>query len=728
MAFLKKKGIARTFLTSFIIVLLFSLQTSQIISSETNSTNLATEPNIVSEIGTHFEATYEDFNFTLDSSSQIYLYLEASPETIAMEMKAESEEYTPRITISGLLPQTTYYMYQDGYENHSSFNTDEYGKYTFTIDLTQPEIILIQKNESTIGINETNGGDCNSIGVWDNNTKTCTLTQDVYDSISLYGVGLTLDGNGHSVIDPGGNSRGIDTRRNQTVKNINVDGFFFGIWVGTGTQIINSSARNNRSGIVVWRASRTLIKENYVTNNAYGIRILHTHSSWPNNVVTKNTTYHNGYWEIEIFEADNNVVYNNNIIRDPSLAPPYYRKGVIVWYQTIGNVFNLAAPIGGNYWSLFDSPEEGCEDLNTDGFCDSPFYFSGGVDNLPLTTQDGWNQPPTASPGGPYQVNEGDSIYLDGTNSSDPDENDTLTYEWDFDYDGVNFDTDATSETPLFDASNLDGPSTVTVALKVTDNEGAEDIGTTTVNVNNVAPTITNLTLPNEPVSVDEQPISATVEFTDPGVLDTHTVTWNWGDGASDEEVMANSPLDITHAYTEPGVYIVEVRVVDDDGGEDTAVYEYVVVYQPDGGFVTGGGWIWSEKGWCQMSDLCFDAEGKANFGFVSKYKKGASEPSGNTEFNFTAGSLNFHSNEYDWLVINQADQNAQYKGSGMINGNASPNNEPYKFILWASDRSPLSDDTFRIKIWYEDNGTETVVYDNGFNQPLGNGNIKIHN
>jgi hypothetical protein len=39
---------------------------------------------------------------------------------------------------------------------------------------------------------------------------------------------------------------------------------------------------------------------------------------------------------------------------------------------------------------------------------------------------------------------------------------------------------------------------------------------------------------------------------------------------------------------------------------------------------VTGGGWIFSEAGWCQLDDICAGAEGKANFGFVSKYKKGA--------------------------------------------------------------------------------------------------------
>ena len=41
---------------------------------------------------------------------------------------------------------------------------------------------------------------------------------------------------------------------------------------------------------------------------------------------------------------------------------------------------------------------------------------------------------------------------------------------------------------------------------------------------------------------------------------------------------------------------------------------------------------------------------GKANFGFVSKYQHGQSTPDGNTEFQFKAGDLNFHSSSYEWL------------------------------------------------------------------------------
>ena len=119
--------------------------------------------------------------------------------------------------------------------------------------------------------------------------------------------------------------------------------------------------------------------------------------------------------------------------------------------------------------------------------------------------------------------------------------------------------------------------------------------------------------------------------------------------------------------------------------------------------------------------------EGKANFGFVSKYKKGAMVPTGNTEFNFAAGGLNFHSDVYEWLVVNQGGTNAQFKGSGTINGEPAPNGELYRFTIWAKDDAPDTGDTFRIRIWYEAGDEEIEVYDNGFDQTLGGGKIQIH-
>lgn len=193
---------------------------------------------------------------------------------------------------------------------------------------------------------------------------------------------------------------------------------------------------------------------------------------------------------------------------------------------------------------------------------------------------------------------------------------------------------------------------------------------------------------------------------------DLLTYLWTQADNLGDiDDATDESPY-----YTASRAGITDLTLTVTDGqlhDSDTAM---LVVYDPSGGFVTGGGWIWSLPG-CYVLDPTL--EGKANFGFVAKYKKGASEPMGNTEFVFQAGDLNFHSTSYDWLVVNQNDTNAQFKGSGTINGQGS-----YRFMIWAGDKNP---DTFRIKIWEEIDGTEDIVYDNGFDQELGGGSIVIH-
>ena len=182
----------------------------------------------------------------------------------------------------------------------------------------------------------------------------------------------------------------------------------------------------------------------------------------------------------------------------------------------------------------------------------------------------------------------------------------------------------------------------------------------------------------------------------------------------SSEEVTVN-----IGAFEEPAVLEICVRGIDAVGNVGAEDCIFLAVYDPDGGFVTGGGWIYSEVGYCQLDEFCAGAEGKANFGFVSKYKKGATVPSGNTEFQFKAGNLNFHSSIYEWLVVTGSDY-ARFKGRGTINGVGD-----YRFMIWAGDDDP---DTFRIRIWTEDEfGVETDVYDNDGDQAIEKGSIIVH-
>ena len=127
--------------------------------------------------------------------------------------------------------------------------------------------------------------------------------------------------------------------------------------------------------------------------------------------------------------------------------------------------------------------------------------------------------------------------------------------------------------------------------------------------------------------------------------------------------------------YAEAGIYDVCLTVNDGFLDSDEAC-TIAVIYDPNAGFVTGGGWIYSPPG-AYVDDP--DLEGTANFGFVSKYKKGQSVPSGNTQFQFHAADFNFHSTSYQWMII--AGHKVMYKGEGEINGDGE-----YGFQLSAID------------------------------------------
>ena len=263
-----------------------------------------------------------------------------------------------------------------------------------------------------------------------------------------------------------------------------------------------------------------------------------------------------------------------------------------------------------------------------------------------------------------------------------------------------------------------------TISVTVIDKDFYSDSDNASATVNNVAPAITSVTGPSGPLPLGSS-ASVTATFTDVGSQDTHTCTFSWDDGTLNTTVsasgMGNGSCTTSHTYAAAGVYTVMVTVTDDDTGTATSQFEFVVVYDPSAGFVTGGGWIYSNPGaYKPVPEL----EGKATFGFVSKYKKGANVPTGNTEFQFHAAGMNFHSDTYEWLVVTGSNY-AMFKGVGTINGGLDPNGNAYKFMLWAGDGSP---DTFRIRIWWEDtDSTEHDVYDNGFDQAIGGGSIVIH-
>ncbi len=270
---------------------------------------------------------------------------------------------------------------------------------------------------------------------------------------------------------------------------------------------------------------------------------------------------------------------------------------------------------------------------------------------------------------------------------------------------------------------------TTTVTCTATDAAGNQVTDSFDVTVVNPAPVASITGPPSGTICAVGVPQTFTGAFTDnPG--DVHTAQWTV-DGATVPGVVdeATGAVTLSRSFAAAGVYLVSLTVTDQCGGASTATTvggldAMIVVYDPAAGFVTGGGWIQSPPGaWTADPTLA----GKANFGFVSRYKRGAVAPSGETEFQFKVADLNFHSGSYEWLVI--AGARAQFKGTGTINGAGS-----YGFLLTALDGGLLGGiaDRFRIKI--TDKATGLLVYDNQLEAPdgadptaaLGGGSIVI--
>lgn len=114
------------------------------------------------------------------------------------------------------------------------------------------------------------------------------------------------------------------------------------------------------------------------------------------NTFAYNTITGNGIgYGAALYATSNNLIYNNS----------FKNNGIQLYSSTgVGNVYNQPAPVGGNYYDSFDTPAEGCNDVNGDGFCDSPFVFGFVKDNLPWTSEGGWCGKPALSLSAPQRL------------------------------------------------------------------------------------------------------------------------------------------------------------------------------------------------------------------------------------------------------------------------------------------------------------------------------------
>jgi len=171
-------------------------------------------------------------------------------------------------------------------------------------------------------------------------------------------------------------------------------------------------------------------------------------------------------------------------------------------------------------------------------------------------------------------------------------------------------------------------------------------------------------------------------------------------------------------AFSTTGLHDFCVQGTDVAG--NVGIYNCVVlaVFDPSGGFSTGGGGTNSPAG----ADLANPSgSGPVTFGFNVKYLPHDTVPSGDVEFHYDAGNINFKSTGFDFLVVT-SEPRAQIQGTGTINGTIT-----CKFTIdaWSGSFLPGHVDAYGMTIYNCNSGTANRY--NLATAPTTKGSIKIH-
>jgi VCBS repeat-containing protein len=237
--------------------------------------------------------------------------------------------------------------------------------------------------------------------------------------------------------------------------------------------------------------------------------------------------------------------------------------------NTLSAVINTQ-PTVGNLTLAADGSFVYTPALNYNGTVTFTYFANDGAlnSNLALVTITitPVNDDPVPNAGPDQSGNEGDEFQFHGS-YDDPGllKLQSTSITWDFG-DGI------TTTGTLAPSHIFVEDGTYTVMLIVDDGDGGVASDSLVVTVENVAPILEPIT--NQSILVGEV-LTLTSAYSDPGVLDTHEVTIDWGDGDTDSlDLEAGlAGFDYAHRFNTTGTYTVTVTIVDNDGESDKITF-----------------------------------------------------------------------------------------------------------------------------------------------------------
>jgi parallel beta-helix repeat protein len=270
------------------------------------------------------------------------------------------------------------------------------------ICLTMPSKIPPARASETVYIRADGSIDPSTAPIFTADNVTYTFTDNISDSIVVERSNITIDGAYYTVEGLGsGNGFDLYAISNVTIKNINIKGFAYGIYLELASQNTisgNNITENDYDGIELRDSSNNSItRNNIMANNWFGIGLYYSSNnsiSW-NNII-------NNYDGIEFYDSTSNNISGNSITINYNGMELYYSSDNSMFHNNLVdntyqvytessvNLWDDGYPSGGNYWSNhtkmdnYRGPNQNVP--GSDGICDTPYTINtDNQDNYPLT-------------------------------------------------------------------------------------------------------------------------------------------------------------------------------------------------------------------------------------------------------------------------------------------------------------------------------------------------------